>query len=83
MYLLFQEEQRISQSVGCNNLIKYQKAHLLSNPLDVPYILNWELEDNKKPTVQKQLFVELDDQEKVIYNYLKRKRQTTIGYHCH
>jgi len=61
-----------SQSVGCNNLIKYQKAHLLSNPLDVAYILNWQLEDEVKPTVQKQLFVELDDDEKAIYNYLKQ-----------
>jgi len=60
-----------SQSVGCNNLIKHQRAHMLSNPLDIPYILNWELEDSQKPAVQKQLFVELDDQEKVIYNFLK------------
>jgi len=60
-----------SQSVGCNNLIKQQKAHLLSTPLDIPYLLNWQLEDDVKPTVQKQLFVELDDNEKVIYNYLK------------
>ena len=60
-----------SQSVGCNNLIKYQKAQLLSNPLDVAYMLNWQLEEDKKPTVQKQLFVELNDDEKVIYNYLK------------
>ena len=60
-----------SQSVGCNNLIKYQKAHLLSNPLDVAYMLNWKLEDEVKPAIQKQLFVELDDEEKVIYNYLK------------
>ncbi|WGD35725.1 DNA-processing protein DprA [Olleya sp. YS] len=60
-----------SQSVGCNNLIKQQKAHLLSTPLDVPYILNWQLEDLKKPAVQKQLFVELDTDEKQVYNYLK------------
>ena len=60
-----------SQSTGCNNLIKQQKAHLLSTPLDIPYMLNWQLEDNQKPAVQKQLFVELDDNEKVIYNYLK------------
>lgn len=60
-----------SQSIGCNNLIKFQKAHVLSNPLDVPYILNWDLEEREKPAIQKQLFVELDDQEKVIYNYLK------------
>lgn len=62
-----------SQSIGCNNLIKFQKAHVLSNPLDVPYILNWELEDQKKPAIQKQLFVELDEQEKVIFNYLKER----------
>ena len=60
-----------SQSVGCNNLIKFQKAHLLSTPMDVPYILNWELESDKKPAIQKQLFVELEDDEKVIHNFLK------------
>lgn len=59
-----------SQSVGCNNLIKAQRAHLLSNPADVPYILNWELENKVKP-IQKKLFIELDTDEKVIYNFLK------------
>ncbi len=59
------------QSVGCNNLIKFQKAHLLSTPLDVPYILDWKLEEIEKPSVQKQLFVELDDQEKIIYDFLQ------------
>ncbi|MCB0445321.1 MAG: DNA-processing protein DprA [Gelidibacter sp.] len=62
-----------NHSTGCNNLIKYQKAHVLSNPMDVPYILNWELETDKKPAIQKQLFVELDEQEKKIYTYLKVK----------
>lgn len=62
-----------SQSVGCNNLIKFQKAHLLSNPMDVPYLLDWELKEKAKSTVQKQLFVELDDEEKIIYNFLKTK----------
>lgn len=60
-----------SQSMGCNNLIKHQKAHMLTTPLDVPYILNWKLEDDKIPAIQKQLFVELDATEKTIYNYLK------------
>ena len=60
-----------SQSLGCNNLIKHQKAHVLSTPLDIPYMLNWELEESKKAPVQKQLFVELSDEEKVVYNYLK------------
>lgn len=59
-----------SQSVGCLNLIKQQKAHVLSQPEDIPYILNWQLKDQQQP-IQKQLFVELDVDEKVIYNFLK------------
>tara|TARA_R110002049_G_scaffold307520_1_gene508226 strand:- start:37429 stop:38616 length:1188 start_codon:yes stop_codon:yes gene_type:complete len=75
-----------TQSVGCNNLIKHQKAHMLSNPLDVPYILNWDLGDAKKPTIQKQLFVELDATEKTIYNYLKeheKQQLDVIAITCH
>lgn len=60
-----------SQSLGCNNLIKYQQAHVLSNPMDVPYILNWNLETEANTTIQKQLFVELNPHEQQIYNYLK------------
>lgn len=74
-----------SQSVGCNNLIKFQKAHLLSNPMDIPYLLNWQLEEVRAPVVQKQLFVELSDEEKVIYNYLKTEEKQvldTIALNC-
>ncbi len=74
-----------SQSIGCNNLIKHQKAHMLSTPLDVPYILNWELEDDKQPVIQKQLFVELDATEKIIYNYLKendKQQLDVIAINC-
>lgn len=67
-----------SQSIGCNNLIKHQQAHVLSNPLDVPYILNWHLEDRKQKPVQKQLFVELEKDEKRIYAYLKEKEKQPL-----
>lgn len=72
-------------SSGCNNLIKCQKAHLLSHPLDVPYILNWKLEDEQKPAVQKKLFVELDEDEKKVYAYLKennKQQLDSIALHC-
>jgi DNA processing protein len=77
-------------SAGCNNLIKYQKAHMMTTPLDVPYLLNWQLEDTStglaaKPPVQKQLFVELDDTEKLIYNYLKannKQQLDVIALNC-
>lgn len=74
-----------SLSLGCNNLIKQQKAYLLSTPLDVAYMLNWQLEPQKK-TVQKQLFVELDEQERLIFNYLKTEEKAlldSIALHCH
>ncbi|MDO6759793.1 DNA-processing protein DprA [Tamlana sp. 2_MG-2023] len=74
-----------SQSLGCNNLIKHQKAHMLTTPLDVPYILNWELEGATKPVVQKQLFVELDASEKLIFNYLKdieKQQLDSIAMNC-
>lgn len=58
------------QSTGCNNLIKYQKAHLLSKPEDIPYILNWKLETLvERP--QKQLFIDMDIDETLIYNFLE------------
>ncbi|MEM6514877.1 MAG: DNA-processing protein DprA [Bacteroidota bacterium] len=66
------------QSVGCNNLIKTQRAHLLCTPLDVPYILNWKLENEQKPAIQKQLFVELSAEEKKIYNHLKANEKQLL-----
>jgi DNA processing protein len=58
-------------SQGCNNLIKTQKAHLLTSAADLIYILNWrdELTCHEK-VVQKQLFVEMEPQEQKIYDFL-------------
>lgn len=60
-------------SVGCNNLIKQQKAHMFTSAGDLVYLLNWDIEEEKTKTVQKQLFVDLDDTEQKIYNYLEQK----------
>ncbi len=57
-------------SVGCNNLIKSQKAHLLTQAADLIYILNWELQ-SKNPAVQKQLFVTLEPDEQIVVDYLQ------------
>jgi len=62
-----------SQSRGCNNLIKSQNAHLLTSAADLIYILNWKLNESKN--IQKQLFVELEPQEQVIYEYLNLGKQ--------
>ncbi len=73
-----------NQSRGCNNLIKQQKAQLLTSAADIIYMLGWELKDDKKPR-QTQLFVELDEEEKVIFRYLKEKEKElldTIALEC-
>ena len=57
-------------SQGCNNLIKSQKANILTDAADLVYLLNWELEEKKKKPVQKQLFVTLTAEEQQVYDYL-------------
>jgi len=59
-------------SQGCNNLIKIQRANLLTSAADIVYILNWELEAKASKPVQKQLFVSLDNEEQKIYDYLQK-----------
>ena len=57
-------------SRGCNNLIKQQKAHLITSAADLIYLLNWDLEMKDPKPVQKKLFVELEESENRIYQYL-------------
>lgn len=59
-------------SQGCNNLIKTQRAHLLSSAADLIYILNWDLEKKQK-TVQKQLFITLEPEEQLILDFLQKQ----------
>ena len=56
-------------SQGCNNLIKTQKANLLTSAADLVYLLNWDLDQKTNP-IQKQLFVTLEEDEQLIYDYL-------------
>ena len=60
-------------SMGCNNLIKTQRANLLTGAADLIYIMNWETEDKKQKPVQKQLFISLEDDEQKVYDFLLKK----------
>lgn len=55
-------------ATGCNSLIKQAKAHMLTTAADIPFILGWR---QQEVSIQKQLFVELSEDEKVIWRYLK------------
>jgi DNA processing protein len=72
-------------SQGCNNLIKTQRANLMTSAADLVYILNWEIHSqdqtrgkaelggaNNNKAIQKQLFISLDIDEQKVYDYLQR-----------
>ena len=71
-------------SQGCNNLIKSQRANLMTSVADLLYILNWNVETKSK-SVQKQLFVTLDSHEQAIYDHLQKNGKEmldVIALHC-
>ncbi len=61
-------------SKGCNNLIKRNEAAILTSAEDLIKMLNWSLSSNStaetQKVVQKQLFIELQDEEQQVYDYL-------------
>lgn len=64
-------------SQGCNNLIKIQKANLLTSAADLVYILNWDIYQKSKP-IQKQLFITLDSDEQKVYDYLQKNGKEVL-----
>lgn len=65
-------------SIGCNNLIKKQQAMMMTSAADLIYMLNWDVEQNTKPNKQTQLFVELNDEEKIVVDALKSLQKTEL-----
>lgn len=58
-----------SQSVGCNRLIKQNKAALIESVKDIEYIMGWK-EVNNSTNKQASLFVELNSEEQSIVDKL-------------
>ena len=72
------------QSKGCNMLIKSQQAHVMTSAADLIYMLNWHPQTPVK-AVQKQLFVELEEDEQALYGYLKdrgKEQLDLIALNC-
>ncbi len=79
-------------SQGCLKLIKQHKAQLVTCAKDIIESLNWDMENQpiKKTNIQSSLFIEMDEQEKPVYELLKEhdrihidelslKTQMTLG----
>lgn len=66
-------------SQGCNMLIKTLKAALVENAGDIEQAMGWEEESRRnRLSIQQKLFMELDDQEKVIVELMKQNGDTSF-----
>ena len=65
-------------SKGCNNLIKNNKAHLLTSANDIVTMLNWDIEKKPRKPIQKQLFIELNTDEQKIYDLLQKEGKQVL-----
>jgi DNA processing protein len=65
-------------SKGCNDLIKNNKAAILTSAKDLIEMLNWESPLNVKKPIQKQLFIELTDNEQLLYDFLAQNGKELI-----
>jgi DNA processing protein len=66
------------KSRGCNDLIRRNKAALISNGDELLEAMNWLPQAEKKPRIQRSLFIELSPQEKVIVDLLSTDEQLHI-----
>jgi DNA processing protein len=69
-------------SVGCNKFIKSNRAALIENFKDLEYILGWDVGEAKPKVIQKKLFVNLSDDEKIIVEFLKENDKQSIDIIC-
>jgi len=65
-------------SVGCNRLIKTNRAALIESPGDLEYMLGWQNTGRPSGVIQKDLFMELSTEEKQLTDLLKAGTTLTI-----
>ena len=66
-------------SEGCNHLIKTHKAALIESAADIAYLLRWD-EAATPGAIQKQLFVELTEAEKIVVDLLNQYEGIDIDH---
>jgi DNA processing protein len=66
------------KSAGCNHLIKNNKAMLLTDAQQLIQMMGWEEKKKKPLKQQRELFIRLTDDEKIIVDILKEKETVTI-----
>lgn len=71
-----------AHSAGCNLLIRQNKAALVSTPDDVIGLLGWDTPSPLPKIIQKELFLSLNEEEKMIVELLKQKNSAHIDEIC-
>lgn len=69
-------------SMGCNKLIKINKAALIEGVEDLEYIMGWDPPGKVKKAIQKELFKELSPEESKLVKVLKEKGDLPIDSIC-
>ena len=67
-----------TKSAGCNYLIKNNKAILLTDAQELIEMMGWEDKEVKGEKSQKEIFIELSKDEKLIIDILKEKESAHI-----
>ncbi len=60
-------------SIGCNRLIRSNRAALMESPEDFIVAMGWQPTNSKKENIQPELFLELNETEKGVIDLLKEK----------
>jgi len=67
-----------TKSSGCNHLIKYNKAILLTDADELLELMGWKEKSKTKTKKQKELFIELTPEEKQVVQLLQAKETVSI-----
>lgn len=65
-------------SQGCNNLIRTNRAALLQSVENLAYMLNWDQEKKTTKPIQPRLFLDLNQEQQKIYDYLQENGKTLL-----
>ncbi len=65
-------------SEGCHNLIKSNKAALITSAADILEIMRWSDEEEKRKNRQEKLFFDISEEEKHIIEAIKQENEVNI-----
>jgi DNA processing protein len=71
----------IPTSIGCNNLIKNNQAHLLTSAHDVAQLLNWDIESkphSKFKLKDMELLSSLSKEERILYDLIEKEETIQV-----